>query len=93
MKNKEFVKIKALEALTWLSQSEELLYNFLAQNGGDMSEVFKRADDPEFLIFVLDYCLSSDDIAIACAEALSVKPEELIKIRSLLPGGHHYNWI
>ena len=92
MKNKEYAEVKALEALNWLSKNPDRLADFLHLNGASISDIFERSKDPEFLVFIIDYCLSSDEIAIECSYALSIKPEELIEILSLLPGGDSYNW-
>ena len=92
MKNKEYAEVKALEALSWLSKNPKRLADFLHLNGASISDIFERSKDPEFLVFIIEYCLSSDEIAIECSDALSIKPEELMEILSLLPGGDSYNW-
>ena len=92
MKNKDFAENKALEALNWISKNENYLTDFLNQNGASVSDIFERAKDPDFLVFIIEYCLSSDKIVIECSRALSIKPEELVEILSLLPGGDTYNW-
>tara|TARA_B100000963_G_C22494810_1_gene610945 strand:- start:43 stop:324 length:282 start_codon:yes stop_codon:yes gene_type:complete len=84
---------KALEALHWISRNESHLTNFLEENGASVSDIFGRAKEPEFLLFVLEYCLSTDEIAIECARELSIDPNQLAEIRSALPGGEIYNWI
>ena len=92
MTNKDYAEIKALEALNWLSKNPDRLADFLHLNGASISDIFERSKDPEFLVFVIEYCLSSDEIAIECSYALSIKPQELMEILSLLPGGDSYNW-
>ena len=92
MTNKDYAEIKALEALNWLSKNPDRLADFLHLNGASISDIFERSKDPEFLVFIIEYCLSSDEIAIECFDALSIKPEELMEILSLLPGGDSYNW-
>ena len=92
MTNKDYAEIKALEALNWLSKNPDRLADFLHLNGASISDIFERSKDPEFLVFIVEYCLSSDEIAIECSYALSIKPEELMEILGLLPGGDSYNW-
>ena len=92
MTNKDYAEIKALEALNWLSKNPDRLADFLHLNGASISDIFERSKDPEFLVFIIEYCLSSDEIAIECSNALSIKPEKLMEILSLLPGGDSYNW-
>ena len=65
-------------------------FKFCAACVGD---IFERAKEPEFLVFVIEYCMSTDEIAIECAHNLSINPIELNEIHSLLPGGDIYNWI
>ena len=92
MTNKDYAEIKALEALNWSSNNPDRLADFLHLNGASISDIFERSKDPQFLVFIIEYCLSSDEIAIECSYALSIKPEELMEILSLLPGGDSYNW-
>ena len=92
MKNREYAEVKALEALSWLSKNPDRLADFLHLNGASISDIFERSKDPEFLVFIIEYCLSSDEIAFECSHALSMKPEELMEILNLLPGGDSYNW-
>ena len=93
MRNTSFAEQKALEALNWISKNQYHLTNFLEVNGASVRDIFDRAKDPEFLVFVMEYCLSNDEIAIECAQELCVDPSELTEIRGLLPGGEIYNWI
>ena len=43
-------------------------------------------------MFVVEYCLTTDEIALECAKALKIKPEELKEILIMLPGSETYNW-
>lgn len=92
MIKKDIAEIKALEALVWLSKNQELLRDFMEQSGGTVTDIFERAKDPQFLMFVVEYCLTTDEIALACAKALKIKPEELKEILIMLPGSETYNW-
>ena len=93
MKNTSFAEQKALEALYWISKNEHHLTKFLELNGATIGDIFESAKEPEFLIFVIEYCILTDEIAIECARELSINPIELNEIRGLLPGGEIYNWI
>ena len=92
MIKKDIAEIKALEALIWLSKNQELLRDFMEQSGGTVTDIFKRAKDPQFLMFVVEYCLTTDEIALKCAKALQIKPEELKEVLIMLPGSETYNW-
>ena len=92
MIKKDIAEIKALEALTWLSKNQELLRDFMEQSGGTVTDIFERAKDSQFLMFVVEYCLTTDEIALECAKALKIKPEELKEILIMLPGSETYSW-
>ena len=92
MIKKDIAEIKALEALVWLSKNQELLRDFMEQSGGTVTDIFESAKDPQFLMFVVEYCLTADEIALECAKALKIKPEELKEILIMLPGSETYNW-
>ena len=92
MIKKDIAEIKALEALIWLSKNQELLRDFMEQSGGTATDIFERAKDPQFLMFVVEYCLTTDEIALKCAKALQIKPEELKEVLIMLPGSETYNW-
>ena len=92
MIKKDIAEIKALEALIWLSKNQELLRDFMEKSGGTVTDIFERAKDPQFLMFVVEYCLTTDEIALKCAKALQIKPEELKEVLIMLPGSETYNW-
>ena len=92
MIKKDIAEIKALEALIWLSKNQELLRDFMEQSGGTVTDIFERAKDPQFLMFVVEYCLTTDEIGLECAKARKIKPEELKEILIMLPGSETYNW-
>jgi len=82
----------ALEALVWISADDELAGGFLGVTGAAPEDLRLRANDSEFLGFVLDYLLSSDDMVLAFADAHSHPPESLLQARAQLPGGDIPNW-
>lgn len=82
----------ALQALGWLAGQEELSGAFLGASGLDPGELKARAQDPEFLGFVLDFLLSDEDALIACCDAMSVPPDLPARARAALPGGDLPHW-
>ncbi len=80
------------DALIWLARNPDALAGFLATGGGSMDDISDRARDPEFLGFVLDYVLSSEDLVLEFARDLGVDPETPGRARTRLPGGDAPAW-
>lgn len=82
----------AQEALIWLAGDPERLGRFLAASGAGPADLRARAGDPEFLGFLLDFVLGSDDLVRAFAAAAGVPPEAVMRARTALPGGAAPDW-
>ncbi len=78
--------------LIWLAGRPELLAGFLAASGAGPAALRARAGDPEFLGFVLDHLLGSDDAVIAFAAEVGLAPETVARARAALPGGALPDW-
>jgi hypothetical protein len=52
----------------------------------------RLANDPEFLGFVLDFLLGSDDLVRGFAAEAGIRPEEPMRARAALPGGAVPDW-
>jgi hypothetical protein len=82
----------ALDALVWLAAEPERAGNFLAATGADTDALRARANDPEFLGFVLDHLLGDDDAVRQFAEETAHRPDHVLLARAALPGGNLTNW-
>jgi hypothetical protein len=82
----------ALGGLGWLAQDAELLSQFMGWSGADPTRISSEARNPDFLGFVLDFILMSDDMVIRCAEEVNVAAEDIMRARQMLPGGDVPNW-
>lgn len=82
----------AQDALIWLAGQPELLGRFLAASGAGPDDLRRQADDPEFLGFVLDFLLGSDDQVRAFAAAAGIAPDAPMRARAALPGGAVPDW-
>ncbi len=91
-KQKSDPKILGLRALAFLASDPEAMGAFLGQCGADIDTVRDRANDPEFLGFVLDHLMTEDESVIAFAAAEGIDPLEVIHARTLLPGGDTPDW-
>ena len=80
------------DALIWLSGQPEALTGFLAASGLAPDDLRDRAADPEFLGFVLEFILESDESVLAFAAENGLAPADSARARAALPGGSVYNW-
>lgn len=74
------------DALIFLAGRPELLDACLAQSGLAASELLTRAEDPQFLGFVLDFLLQSDAWVQDFAAAAGLRPEDVARARAKLDG-------
>lgn len=82
----------AQQALIWLAGQPERLGGFLAASGAAPGEVRERADDPEFLGFVLDFLLGTEQWVVDFAADAGLAPEAPARARAALPGGATPDW-
>jgi hypothetical protein len=80
------------DALIWLAGQPEALTGFLAASGLAPDDLRGRAADPEFLGFVLEFILGSDDAVLSFAAENGLSPSAPARARAALPGGDVYNW-
>ena len=92
MKSSDQAQTFALSALAALIEHEDLRDQFLGSSGLAPNELSERANDPEFLGFVLDFILQGDDAILNLSAALSVSPETFVEARVALPGGDTPHW-
>lgn len=92
MSARDYAETIALQSLTWLLQEEELLPRFLAATGADPAQIAELARESAFLGAVLDFLLTEDSLVLACAEAVGVAPEAILRARAALPGGDVPHW-
>ena len=90
--NKDTATSYAIDALLWLADNQQSLEMFLNASGANADDLRKRAQDPEFLGFVLDFFMTSDELITTLSEDLKIPPEQLCIARSTLTGGDLPNW-
>ena len=88
----EAAETYAFEVLGWLVGDAEILPIFMGSSGSSAEDIKARAQDPEFLIAVLDFVMLDDVWVLACCKACSLAPDEMHIARQLLPGGSTVNW-
>lgn len=80
------------DVLVWLAGRPEDLERLLALSGVDPAGLRAGASDPDFLGFVLDFLLQSDDLVLAFAREAGITPDLPARARAALPGGDVPNW-
>jgi Protein of unknown function (DUF3572) len=76
--------VLALSALVWTLSDPDRAERLMALTGLDPADLRARVSDPAVLDAVLGFLESHEPDLIACAAALSVKPEALITARMRL---------
>jgi len=82
----------ALRALAWVAADEVLLARLVAETGIDAAEMRARADEPEFLGFVLDFLLADEAALLGFCASEDIPPELPGQARVVLPGGDLPSW-
>lgn len=90
--NAETVADLSRDALIWLADQPEALGQFLAASGAEAEDLRARLRDPEFLGFVLDFILGSEEMARDFTTGAGLPPDAMLRARALLPGGDLPNW-
>jgi hypothetical protein len=68
----------AIDALTFIVSSKEIAGRFIDVTGIDLSRIRDEATKPDFLRGVMHFIVESDELIVACASAVGVKPEEVV---------------
>lgn len=89
---KQDAETLGLRVLTFLAADSDAMGAFLGRYGADIETVRSRANDPEFLGFVLDHLMSEDESVLAFAAAEGIDPMQVMQARAALPGGDTPNW-
>lgn len=88
----EQAEIVALRALEWLAGDEELLPVFLGATGATEADLRARAQDPAFLISVLDFLTMDDAWVKAFCDHQRLAYDMPLRARHALPGGEQVHW-
>jgi hypothetical protein len=85
-------ELLAIQALGWIAGQPERAGAFLGATGATAEDLRRRADDPEFLGFVLDFLLSDEEALVAFCTDAGIAPDRPMRARAALPGGDLPNW-
>jgi len=89
---REQAEIVALKALAWIAGDRELLSVFLGSTGSNPEDLRGQADDPAFMVSVLDFLVREDAWIVAFCDAEDFPYETPILARRALPGGSDIHW-
>ena len=85
-------EVVALQALAWVAGQDELWQSFLAASGAAPSDVHARAQEPAFLIALLDFLMMEDTWVIDFCQAAGLPYDAPALAREGLPGGQRVHW-
>ena len=77
----------AIQALSWLAADADILEQFLNTTGAAPGDLRARAQEPEFLGFVLDFIQRDDETILGFCQSVNTSPETVIRARATLGGG------
>ena len=80
-------RIIGLQALGFVAADPDLGPRFLALSGLDATTLRARALDPALLAALIDFLQARESDLIACADALALKPDTLIRAGLALSEG------
>jgi Protein of unknown function (DUF3572) len=76
----------AVQALAYLAGQPEQLARFLALSGIGPDTIRTAAADPQFLAGVLDYVTEDEQLLVAFADHVQMRPEAISRARAALSG-------
>lgn len=76
----------ALKALGYLADFEPELNRFLELSGTAPQTLRERADEPEFLVAILDFLLTNEALLVGFCDATSVAARDVHIARHVLAG-------
>lgn len=89
---REDAETATLEALAWIAAEPERISALMAATGADAAALRERSKEPEFMAFVWDFMLMSDENILEFCAATDRDPNEIALIKAALPGGDDPHW-
>lgn len=83
---REQAEYLAIQALGWMASDSDRLGHFLNASGASADDLRGRAQDPEFLEFVLDFVMLDDESVLAFCAENNLLPESVKRARYVLSG-------
>lgn len=92
MMSLESALTNALRALGWLVGNDELMPVFLGATGASVDELRSRAEEPEFLLSVLDFLLMNDAWVVSFCDMEGLGYDVPHQARQVLAGPSEAHW-
>jgi Protein of unknown function (DUF3572) len=80
----------AISALSYLSNTPDLMQRFLALSGIEASQIRAAASEPHFFAGVLKFFLAHEPSLLAFCEATGTPPPKVQTAAAALPGGSDF---
>lgn len=81
-----------MSAIVYVVERPTLLSSFMGATGLRAEDLRGIADSPELRLHALDFLLQDDAQVLDAAEALDVRPEDLMAARTAIAGPGSYGW-
>ncbi|MCC5969788.1 MAG: DUF3572 domain-containing protein [Pararhodobacter sp.] len=82
----------AVQVLGWLAQDHARIAAFLAASGTAPGSLRERANEPDFLLAVIEFLMADEALLLDCCAALDLSPQTPADARAALPGGVPVHW-
>ena len=87
-RTKEAAESLAIQALAFLAEEPERFSAFMAATGLAPDSLRESANQPHFLLGVLEHMLSDESLLVAFADSAGINPAEIARARGAMGG----NW-
>ncbi|MEL6678258.1 MAG: DUF3572 domain-containing protein [Pseudomonadota bacterium] len=90
--NRDAAEALSVSVLGWMATDDERLMAFLGASGASVEDLRTRAQDPDFLGFILDFLLQDEATLIAFCDHEGLDYDAPARARAALPGGDLPHW-
>jgi Protein of unknown function (DUF3572) len=87
----EAAQLLAIDALSYLSNTPDLMLRFLALSGIEASQIREAANEPHFFAGVLKFFTAHEPTLLAFCEATNTAPQSIQAAITALPGGSDFS--
>ena len=82
----------AINALLLLAKDNQNLEAFLLSSGANADDLRIRSKDQEFLGFVLEFFMTSDELILSLSRDLTISPDKIRRAYYVLSGDNLVHW-
>jgi len=85
--SREAAEMLAIQALAFIAEEPERLSGFLEATGLSVQRIRDSANDPRFLVGVLEHMLADESLLIAFADSAGLDPGAIARAHGALGAG------